>query len=51
MFLETHRLAGRGLGWIDIHLLASAMLSGATLWTVDRGLDDAARDLGLATNR
>lgn len=36
--IETHQLAGRGLGWVDVHLLASAMLCGAKLWTLDKPL-------------
>ncbi len=43
--LEHHRLWGRGLGWVDISLLASAMLSGCNLWTLDKGLSLAARQL------
>jgi predicted nucleic acid-binding protein len=35
-------LYGRGLGWIDLHLLASASMSKATLWTIDRALKRAA---------
>ena len=41
--LERHRLAGRGLGWIDLHLLASARLAAVPLLTRDRALDEAAR--------
>ncbi|MEK6790901.1 MAG: type II toxin-antitoxin system VapC family toxin [Deltaproteobacteria bacterium] len=37
-FVDTHRLMGRGLGYIDIHLLASAMLTNASLWTLDKRL-------------
>ncbi len=36
--VETHRLAGRGLGLIDVHLLASALLEGAELFTLDKRL-------------
>jgi len=46
-FLESRRLWGRGLGWIDVHLLASAILSGCELWTLDRRLEEAAREIGL----
>ena len=46
--LERHRLAGRGLGWIDVHLLAACKLSGVPIWTLDRRLDAAARDIDLA---
>ena len=46
-FIERHRLMGRGIGWIDAHLLASAGLAGTILWTFDRRLSDVARGLGL----
>jgi predicted nucleic acid-binding protein len=46
--VEGHGLAGSGLGWIDVHLLASAALAGQRLWTRDRRLAGAARRLGLA---
>jgi hypothetical protein len=38
MALVTRRLHGRGIGWLDAHLLASALLSDAALWTRDRPL-------------
>lgn len=47
-FLESHRLWGTGLGWIDLHLLASAALSQWTLLTTDRVMDQTAQRLGLA---
>jgi hypothetical protein len=47
-FVETERLYGRGIGWVDLHLLASARVSGVRLWTHDRRLGDAARVLGVA---
>ncbi len=46
-FLEERRLWGRGLGWIDMHLLASAALAGCELWTLDKRLADAADEVGL----
>jgi hypothetical protein len=46
-FLEQNRLYGDGLGWIDLHLLASASLNRATLWTMDRALKRAAGSSGL----
>ena len=45
--LEEKHLMGRGLGWIDIHLLGSALLAGIPLWTLDRPLEAAAGDLGV----
>jgi len=47
-FIERRRLMGRGLGWVDVHLLASATLSGQPLWTLDRALSTAASSFGLA---
>jgi predicted nucleic acid-binding protein len=46
-FVERHRLMGRGIGWIDAHLLASASLAGSLLWTRDRRLSAVARMLDL----
>ena len=45
--LELHRLWGTGLGWIDLHLLASAALSGWALLTADRVMNQTAEALGL----
>ena len=39
--IDRHALAGSGLGWVDVHLLASAKLSSADLWTSDQRLDRA----------
>ncbi len=40
--LNSARLYGRGLGWTGLHLLASALISGCRLWTLDRPLQRAA---------
>jgi hypothetical protein len=37
----------RGIGWVDAHLLASALTSSALLWTVDADLSAAAADLSV----
>jgi predicted nucleic acid-binding protein len=47
-FIDAHRLAGTGLGWVDVHLLASARLARARLWTRDKALERAASRLDLA---
>lgn len=48
LVIERHRLMGTGLGYVDIHLLASAQLTpDARLWTRDRRLAEAARRLDL----
>lgn len=47
-FIEQHRLMGRGIGYIDAHLLAAATLADpARLWTRDRRLAAVASDLRL----
>jgi predicted nucleic acid-binding protein len=48
-FIERHALFGRGIGYIDAHLLAGAQLTaGAELWTNDKRLHGVAVSLGLA---
>jgi predicted nucleic acid-binding protein len=46
-FIESEALMGMGLGYVDVHLLASACLTGASLWTLDQPLTKAARKLGV----
>jgi predicted nucleic acid-binding protein len=46
--LSVRRLHGLGLGWVDAHLLASALLSRCPLWTLDKALDTAAIQLGVS---
>lgn len=46
-FVEKHRLHGKGLGLIDMHLLASCQLAGARLWTLDRRLGEASSRMGI----
>jgi len=46
--VETHGLHGTGIGWIDVHLLSSALLNHVPIWTRDRKLNAAARTLGIA---
>ncbi|MCJ7580285.1 MAG: type II toxin-antitoxin system VapC family toxin [Candidatus Aminicenantes bacterium] len=47
-FIEQNQLMGKGLGYIDTHLLASTQLSGIYLWTLDNNLKDAAEELNLS---
>ena len=48
-FIERHALMGRGIGYVDVHLLASVVLArDAQIWTRDRRLAVVASDLGLA---
>jgi len=46
--IEERRLWGRGLGWTDAHLLASALLSSCRFWTRDTRLGRAAAELRLS---
>ena len=48
-FVQRRRLMGCGIGWIDAHLLASAMLADTPLWTLDKPLAAAARTLKMYT--
>jgi len=48
-FIDRHSLAGRGIGYVDAHLLASVRLTpDARLWTRDRRLSTLADGLGLS---
>ena len=48
-FIESHVLHGKGIGYVDVHLLASvALTEGAKLWTRDKRLRVVAEALGCA---
>jgi predicted nucleic acid-binding protein len=47
-FVRHRNLNGRGAGWIDIHLLASAIVERFRLWTADLQLSALASELGIA---
>ena len=46
-FIDEHRLNVFGIGFVDIHLLASSKLSQTKLWTEDKRLKTAASKLGI----
>jgi hypothetical protein len=46
-FIRDHQLARCGIGWEDSHLLASASLASAALWSLDKKLAKAAAHLKL----
>ena len=46
-FVRERRLHGRGVGWIDAHLLAAALVSDLRFWTADRPLAAIADELGV----
>lgn len=43
--IEIHSLMGKGLGYVDMHLLASAILTEVPLWSLDRKLNETASKL------
>lgn len=47
-FVRTRRLHGRGVGWIDVHLLASALAGGFLVWTADPRMAALAAALSIA---
>jgi predicted nucleic acid-binding protein len=44
--VKRRGLTRRGIGWVDAHLLASALVSSAVVWSADKDLAAAADDLG-----
>ena len=44
-FIEARKVMGKGLGYVDVHLLAAALLTGVPLWTLDKKLDKVAEGL------
>jgi predicted nucleic acid-binding protein len=47
-WVESRQLWGRGIGWIDAHLAASALLTPCSLWTLDARLGRVAASVGVA---
>ena len=47
-FIENHKLMNRGMGYIDVSLLASALLAGIPIWSLDKKLAETAERFGLA---
>lgn len=46
--VDRARLTGRGIGWVDVHLIASALIGRLRLWTLDRRLAGVAHALDVA---
>ena len=44
-FIESNKLYGKGVGFVDLHILCSAILSNAPLWTGDKRLARITRSL------
>jgi predicted nucleic acid-binding protein len=49
--IAEHRLFGTGIGWVDAHLIASALLTPCRLWTFDLRLNEIAKRLGVGYSR
>ena len=45
--IESRKLMGNGIGWMDAHLLASSLISGTPLWTADKKLRSVSAALGV----
>ena len=46
--LDSRRLWGAGFGWVDLHILAAAKLSGCRIYTADRAMNEIAARLDIA---
>lgn len=46
--MDYHKLYGKGVGWIDLHLLSAAIENRRFLWTKDKRLNKIAKDLAIA---
>jgi predicted nucleic acid-binding protein len=49
-FIRARELYGRGVGYVDVPLLAAAAIQGCQLWTRDKRLHALANGLGIAVN-
>jgi hypothetical protein len=45
--IENNQLMGKGLGYIDVHLIASAVLTSVLLWTLDKTLNKFTEKIGI----
>ena len=50
IFIENYKLYGKGLGYIDISLLCSSLLTNVKIWTLDKRLDNAGKLLDINFN-
>jgi predicted nucleic acid-binding protein len=50
-FVRHRRLHGRGIGWLDVHLLASAIMERQQIWTADARLAQVAAELAVGWRR
>jgi predicted nucleic acid-binding protein len=50
-FIHAQKLYGRGVGYVDVHLLTAAAIERCQLWTLDKRLKTMATSMGIALNR
>jgi len=50
-FIENNNLMGKGIGYVDVHLLTSAVLTGIRTWTLDKRLREVSSHLGVCYSR
>jgi predicted nucleic acid-binding protein len=50
-FIRAQKLYGRGVGYVDVHLLAAATIERCQLWTLDKRLNAVATNMGITVNR
>jgi predicted nucleic acid-binding protein len=46
-FIDNNQLMGKGLGYIDVHLIVSAVLTDVPFWTLDKTLDKVSEKIGI----
>ena len=46
-FIENRQLMGKGLGYIDVHLIAAAVLTDVPIWTFDKTLEKITKKIGI----
>ena len=44
-FIEDNHIMGKGMGYVDVHLITSAVLTGVPIWTLDKKLAQTADSL------
>lgn len=47
-FIERYRLMGKGMGYVDMHILTSTVLNNVTLWTLDKRLHEISIKMGVS---
>jgi len=50
-FIENKQLMGKGIGYVDVHLIASAVLTDVPIWTLDKTLNEISTKLGLSFDK